>query len=80
MSTFMLSRVLWLSADGLFRINHVAKRKKYVALVESVREAGGTAHIFSSMHVSGEQLNQLSGIAAILRFPLPGEHGLAIIQ
>lgn len=23
------------------------------------------------MHVSGEQLNQLSGIAAILRFPLP---------
>lgn len=27
--------------------------------------------VFSAMHVSGEQLNQLSGIAAILRFPLP---------
>lgn len=27
--------------------------------------------IFSGLHVSGEQLNQLSGIAAILRFPLP---------
>jgi protein pelota len=23
------------------------------------------------MHASGEQLNQLTGIAAILRFPLP---------
>lgn len=29
------------------------------------------AQVFSAMHVSGEQLNQLSGIAAILRFPLP---------
>lgn len=29
------------------------------------------ALIFSSMHVSGEQLKQLSGIAALLRFPLP---------
>jgi hypothetical protein len=27
--------------------------------------------IFSSMHVSGEQLSMLTGIAAILRFPLP---------
>jgi protein pelota len=39
--------------------------------VEGVREAGGEALIFSAMHVSGEQLNQLSGVAAILRFPLP---------
>lgn len=58
-------------SDALFRINDVAKRKKYAALVESVEGAGGEALIFSSMHVSGEQLNQLSGIAAILRFPLP---------
>lgn len=28
-------------------------------------------NIFSGMHASGEQLNQLTGIAAILRFPLP---------
>uniref|UniRef100_A0A674NGT6 Pelota mRNA surveillance and ribosome rescue factor n=1 Tax=Takifugu rubripes TaxID=31033 RepID=A0A674NGT6_TAKRU len=27
--------------------------------------------IFSSLHVSGEQLTQLSGVAAILRFPIP---------
>ena len=32
---------------------------------------GGKVYIFSSMHVSGVQLNQLSGVAAILRYPLP---------
>jgi len=60
-----------LPADKLFRINNVAKRKKYADLVEGVREAGGEALVFSSMHVSGEALNNLSGVAAILRFPLP---------
>lgn len=58
-------------ADKLFRINNVAKRKKYADLVEGVRDAGGEALVFSSMHVSGEQLNNLSGVAAVLRFPLP---------
>ena len=60
-----------LPADKLFRINNVSKRKKYADLVEGVREAGGEALVFSSMHVSGEALNNLSGVAAILRFPLP---------
>ncbi|KAK4403946.1 protein PELOTA 1 [Sesamum angolense] len=46
-------------------------RQKYVNLVDSVKASGGTAHVFSSMHVSGEQLAQLTGVAAILRFPLP---------
>ena len=27
--------------------------------------------VFSSSHVSGEQLAQLSGVAALLRFPMP---------
>ncbi|CDO99954.1 unnamed protein product [Coffea canephora] len=49
----------------------IEARQKYANLVKSVKESGGTAYIFSSMHVSGEQLAQLSGIAAILRFPLP---------
>jgi hypothetical protein len=57
--------------DKLFRVNNVAKRKKYADLVEGVRDAGGEALVFSSMHVSGEALNNLSGVAAILRFSLP---------
>ncbi|WOL17941.1 protein PELOTA 1 isoform X3 [Canna indica] len=60
-----------LITDNLFRNSDVATRQKYVKLVESVKDIGGTVHIFSSMHVSGEQLEQLTGVAAILRFPLP---------
>uniref|UniRef100_A0A671LT02 Protein pelota homolog n=2 Tax=Sinocyclocheilus TaxID=75365 RepID=A0A671LT02_9TELE len=43
---------------------------RYVRLVDNVKENGGNVRIFSSLHVSGEQLNQLSGVAAILRFPI----------
>ncbi|CAA0387201.1 unnamed protein product [Arabidopsis thaliana] len=57
--------------DGLFRNSDVKTRKKYVDFVESVKDSGGEVFIFSSMHASGEQLAQHTGIAAILRFPLP---------
>ncbi|XP_028170772.1 protein pelota [Ostrinia furnacalis] len=57
-------------SDKLFRCQDVQKRKEYVSLVDSVRENGGDVRIFSSMHVSGEQLDQLTGLAAILRFPM----------
>ena len=60
-----------LVTDELFRASNVKLRKQYVQLVESVRENGGQVYIFSSMHVSGQQLQQVSGIAAILRYPLP---------
>lgn len=81
-----------LVTDELFRSADMATRKKYVALVESVRQMGGEVRVFSSMHVSGErkclrgrtlngviskavtwlvELNMLSGVAAILTFPLP---------
>lgn len=60
-----------LLSDNLFRSKSVEERKRYVALVESVREYGGTTRIFSSLHVSGEQLALLTGVAAILRFPMP---------
>jgi len=51
----------------------VNERKKYVALVEAVQQKGAEVLIFSSMHESGQQLNQLTGIAAILTFPLDVE-------
>ncbi|CAN6487259.1 unnamed protein product [Victoria cruziana] len=57
--------------DDLFRSCDIKTRRKYVNLMDSIKDSGGTAHVFSSMHVSGEQLAQLTGIAAILRFPLP---------
>eukprot|EP00568_Trieres_chinensis_P013041 CAMPEP_0183299918 /NCGR_PEP_ID=MMETSP0160_2-20130417/6500_1 /TAXON_ID=2839 ORGANISM="Odontella Sinensis, Strain Grunow 1884" /NCGR_SAMPLE_ID=MMETSP0160_2 /ASSEMBLY_ACC=CAM_ASM_000250 /LENGTH=416 /DNA_ID=CAMNT_0025462243 /DNA_START=279 /DNA_END=1526 /DNA_ORIENTATION=- len=60
-----------LVTDALFRSSDVVTRKKYVQLVESVRDNGGEVLIFSSLHVSGQQLQQVSGVAAILRYPLP---------
>lgn len=66
----MAIEILMIS-DKLFRCQDIQKRKEYVSLVDSVRENGGDVRIFSSMHVSGEQLDQLTGIAAILRFPMP---------
>jgi len=60
-----------LVTDELFRSSDVVTRKKYVALVESVRENGGNVYVFSSLHVSGAQLQEVSGVAALLRYPLP---------
>ena len=62
--------------DTLFKSCDVATRQAFVALCESVREHGGRVRVFSSLHVSGEQLAQVSGIAAILRFPMPEEEVL----
>ena len=60
-----------LLVDDLFRSADIATRTTYVTLVDSVKAQGVTVYIFSSLHPSGEQLLQLGGIAAILRFPLP---------
>eukprot|EP01012_Entosiphon_sulcatum_P046329 TRINITY_DN6219_c0_g1_i1.p1 TRINITY_DN6219_c0_g1~~TRINITY_DN6219_c0_g1_i1.p1 ORF type:complete len:421 (+),score=98.76 TRINITY_DN6219_c0_g1_i1:99-1361(+) len=60
-----------LISDALFRSQDLSVRRRYVALVEKVRETNGEVKIFSSMHITGEQLGQVSGIAAILRFPCP---------
>ena len=35
-----------------------------------MKNNGGETLVFSAFHASGEKLNNLSGIAAILRFPL----------
>ena len=57
--------------DELFRAKNLKKREKYVKIVEQCKNNGADIEIFSSLHVSGEQLKQITGIAAILRFPLP---------
>lgn len=57
-------------SDMLFRSNNLALRKKYSQLLHQVKEYA-EVRIFSSMHLSGQQLNQLGGIAAILKFEVP---------
>ena len=60
-----------LISDSLFRkAPTLTERKRFVALVDGVKEFGGEVRVFSSMHVSGEQLDNLTGVCAILRFPM----------
>ena len=54
--------------DVLFKSKDVGERRRYVALVEEVKEQGGEVLVLSGQHVSGEELTQLTGVAAILRF------------
>lgn len=60
-----------LVSDSLFRAADVPTRKRYVGLVETATESGAEVRIFSHLHTSGQRLAMLSGVAAILRFPLP---------
>lgn len=59
-----------LVTDALFRSASIPTRKLYVKLVEDVKAQGGDVMVLSSLHVSGEQLQQVSGVAAILKFPM----------
>jgi protein pelota len=59
-----------LVSNSLFRSNNVAERRKYVRMVEDVKKSGGEVLVLSSIHESGIRLDGLSGIAAILTFPL----------
>lgn len=60
-----------LITDDLLRVANHKKRQGYVKLMDDVRAKGGKVCIFSSMHQSGKKLQDVSGIAATLRFPLP---------
>lgn len=60
-----------LVSDSLFRSVDIPTRKKYVELVETVKASGADVVVFSAQHVTGQRLAQMSGIAAILRYPLP---------
>lgn len=60
-----------LISNALFRAQNVAERKRWVGLVDRVREVeGGEVRVLSSLHESGKRLEGLGNVAAILTFPL----------
>ena len=62
-----------LISDSLFRSTDIPTRKRWVSLVDKVRDVeGGEVRVLSSTHESGKALENLGGIAAILTFPLEG--------
>lgn len=57
-------------SDSLLKTKRLANRRRIVDVVQSVRSNGGLVKVVSTLHLAGERLQQLSGIAAILRFPV----------
>lgn len=57
--------------DTLFRSDDVSTRKHYINLSDKVKLQGGEVFIFSGLHESGQQLDQLTGVAVILNYPVP---------
>ncbi|KAJ5551515.1 hypothetical protein N7535_000539 [Penicillium sp. DV-2018c] len=61
-------------SNRLFRSQDIAERKRWVGLVDRVRDVeGGEVRILSSDHESGKRLEGLGGIAALLTFPVAEE-------
>ena len=58
-------------ADDLFRSPDVRTRAAYVALAEEARGQGVSVRVVSGMHPAGQQLAMMSGVAALLRYPMP---------
>ena len=60
-----------LISDKLFRTKDFKKRRIYNDISEEVKRFKGKVVIFSSLHPSGQKLDNITGIAAILRFEVP---------
>jgi len=59
-----------LISNALFRSQDIKIRQRWVKLVDEVKEQGGEVRVLSSEHQSGKRLEDLSGIAAILTYPI----------
>ncbi|KAF8005327.1 hypothetical protein HF325_000784 [Metschnikowia pulcherrima] len=56
--------------DSLFRSDDIAVRKHYIALSEDVKSQGGDVYVLSTLHDCGVQLDQLTGAAVLLKYPV----------
>lgn len=57
--------------DELLRSPEPQARHLYTSIAEETQELGGNVQVFSSIGVTGDQLKAITGIAAILRAPMP---------
>lgn len=59
-----------LVSDDVFRSTLISHRRFFNALCEKARQMGIDVFVLTTQHASGEQLSQMGGIAAILKFPV----------
>ncbi len=62
-----------LLSDSLFRSLNVEERKKFIELVDEVRDNGGAVQIFIQGTQPEVSLSKYTGVAAILNFPIEFE-------
>ncbi|KAM7218349.1 eRF1 domain 1 domain containing protein [Rhypophila decipiens] len=55
---------------SFFRSMDIETRKRFVGLVDKVKEDGGEVRVLSSDHESGQRLDTLGSIAAITTYPI----------
>lgn len=60
-----------LITDLLARSPDLSQRKKYMDLMKAIESLGGRVVTFSTLHISGEELDRMTGIACILKYPIP---------
>lgn len=60
-----------LITDTMLHNDDIAKRKKFLELLERVEQSGGKGVVFSTLHSLGEELDRMTGVACILNYPLP---------
>lgn len=60
-----------LISDKLFRAKDIEKRKFYVRMHDQALRDGLKVMVFGSMSAAGTRLNNLTGVAAILRYEMP---------
>ncbi|XP_060178323.1 protein PELOTA 1-like [Lycium barbarum] len=65
-----------LITEEILENKDIKLRKKYLGLKKSVNEAGGKVVQFND--VEGHRLAQMTGVAAILRFPIPNLEDLVL--
>jgi protein pelota len=60
-----------LISNRLFRAQNISERRRWVSLVDRVKDVeGGEVRVLSSDHESGKRLDGLGGVAALLTFPI----------
>lgn len=59
-------------SDAVFRSPDPTERRFFLALYHFVKRSGSSVNVFSSNHVTGEQLTQLGHVAAVLFFAVAG--------
>ncbi|CDO91908.1 unnamed protein product [Kluyveromyces dobzhanskii CBS 2104] len=60
-----------LISDKMLFSKNEQKNDRSLELLKDVESSGGKIHIFSSEHYLGDELNCLSGLACILKYPMP---------